>query len=48
VVGHHPHVVQAIEKYKDGWIAYSLGNFIFDQHFSDKTTFLTKQWKALF
>jgi len=37
VVGHHPHVVQAIEKYKNGWIAYSLGNFIFDQHFSDKT-----------
>lgn len=37
VIGHHPHVVQAIEKYKDGWIAYSLGNFIFDQHFSQET-----------
>ena len=37
VVQHHPHVVQAIEKYKNGWIAYSLGNFIFDQPFSDKT-----------
>jgi len=37
VIGHHPHVVQRIEKYKDGWIAYSLGNFIFDQHFSEKT-----------
>lgn len=32
VVGHHPHVVQNIEKYKDGIIFYSLGNFIFDQY----------------
>lgn len=30
VLGHHPHVVQGIESYKDGLIAYSLGNFIFD------------------
>lgn len=37
VVGHHPHIVQRIEKYKDGWIAYSLGNFVFDQGFSEKT-----------
>ncbi len=37
VVGHHPHVVQEIERYKDGIIAYSLGNFIFDQYFSDET-----------
>jgi poly-gamma-glutamate synthesis protein (capsule biosynthesis protein) len=37
VVQHHPHVVQRIEKYKNGWIAYSLGNFIFDQHFSEET-----------
>lgn len=29
VVGHHPHVLQGIESYKDKWIAYSLGNFIF-------------------
>lgn len=35
VAGHHPHVVQGIEKYKQGLIFYSLGNFIFDQyHFS--------------
>ncbi len=32
IVGHHPHVVQNIEKYKDGLIFYSLGNFIFDQY----------------
>ena len=29
VVGHHPHVLQGIEKYKHGVIAYSLGNFLF-------------------
>jgi hypothetical protein len=29
VVGHHPHVLQGIEKYHKGVIAYSLGNFIF-------------------
>jgi len=37
VVGHHPHVVQPVEKYKNGYIAYSLGNFIFDQNFSEET-----------
>ena len=31
VVGSHPHVVQPTEKYRDHWIAYSLGNFVFDQ-----------------
>ncbi len=31
IVGSHPHVVQPLEKYHDHWIAYSLGNFIFDQ-----------------
>ncbi len=34
VIGSHPHVVQPIERYKDGIIFYSLGNFVFDQHFS--------------
>jgi len=37
VIGHHPHVIQRNEKYKDGWIFYSLGNFVFDQAFSEKT-----------
>ncbi len=37
VVGHHPHVIQPIKKYKSRYIAYSLGNFIFDQGFSEKT-----------
>lgn len=37
VAGHHPHVEQDIEIYKDGFIMYSLGNFIFDQNFSKAT-----------
>jgi D-alanyl-D-alanine carboxypeptidase len=37
VVGHHPHVVEDTEVYKNGFIAYSLGNFIFDQAFSEDT-----------
>lgn len=37
VIGHHPHVIQKVERYKDGLIAYSLGNFIFDQYFSPAT-----------
>jgi len=30
VVGHHPHVLQGIERHRNGLIAYSLGNFVFD------------------
>ncbi len=37
VMGHHPHVIQDTEVYKNGFIVYSLGNFIFDQHFSADT-----------
>lgn len=29
VIGHHPHVVQPVEQYKQGMILYSLGNFVF-------------------
>lgn len=29
IVGHHPHALQGVERYKDGVICYSLGNFIF-------------------
>jgi poly-gamma-glutamate synthesis protein (capsule biosynthesis protein) len=32
VIGHHPHVVQGIERYKGGLVAYSLGNFLFPSH----------------
>lgn len=37
VVGHHPHVVQGIERYQNGIIAYSLGNFAFGS-FSEKVS----------
>ncbi len=36
VVGGHPHVVQEVEVYKDRAIFYSLGNFVFDQYFSEE------------
>lgn len=29
VIGHHPHVLQGVEKYKGKYICYSLGNFCF-------------------
>jgi len=37
VIGHHPHVIESVEQYKNGYIAYSLGNFVFDQSFSEET-----------
>jgi poly-gamma-glutamate synthesis protein (capsule biosynthesis protein) len=30
ILGHHPHILQGVEKYKGKVIAYSLGNFVFD------------------
>ena len=34
ILGHHPHVLQGIEEYKNGVIVYSLGNFTFpDFHY---------------
>ena len=37
IIGHHPHVVQEIEIYNNKLIFYSLGNFVFDQYFSEQT-----------
>jgi poly-gamma-glutamate capsule biosynthesis protein CapA/YwtB (metallophosphatase superfamily) len=37
IIGAHPHVVQNMGQYRNVWIAYGLGNFIFDQGFSDAT-----------
>ena len=36
IIGSHPHVVQEIEEYNGKLIFYSLGNFIFDQYFSEE------------
>lgn len=35
VVGHHPHLLQGIERYRDGVILYSLGNFVFGSYSPD-------------
>lgn len=37
IIGHHPHVIQPVEIYKNRAIFYSLGNFVFDQNFGDTT-----------
>ncbi|MFO7807017.1 MAG: CapA family protein [Candidatus Moraniibacteriota bacterium] len=37
VIGSHPHVIQEMETYKGSRIYYSLGNFVFDQYFSEET-----------
>jgi poly-gamma-glutamate capsule biosynthesis protein CapA/YwtB (metallophosphatase superfamily) len=37
VIGHHPHVLQKLFRYQEGYFVSSLGNFIFDQSFSKDT-----------
>ncbi|SDY13925.1 CapA family protein [Salimicrobium album] len=39
IVGHHPHVLQGFEYYKDGFIAYSLGNFLFPDYVDGETAY---------
>ena len=34
IIGHHPHVLQAIDRIDDTIVFYSLGNFVFDQGWS--------------
>lgn len=41
--GHHPHVIQGVQKYNNSIIAYSLGNFIFDDCISINGKFVLKQ-----
>lgn len=40
IVGHHPHVVHPIERHRNGLIAYSLGNYVFQSwgHFDRPST----------
>lgn len=38
LIGNHPHWVQAVEHFDDALIAYSFGNFVFDQRWSVETT----------
>jgi len=34
ILGHHPHVIQGVEEYKNGLVVYSLGNFQFNPQIS--------------
>ncbi len=44
-IGHHPHVTHGFEIYKDRLIAYSMGNFVFDQwHFETYQSFIIHVW----
>ena len=38
LLGNHPHWVQAVEHFDHALVAYSFGNFIFDQSWSVQTT----------
>ncbi|GAA3430675.1 CapA family protein [Kutzneria kofuensis] len=46
VICHHPHVLQGFEFYKGHLIAYSMGNFVFDQDFMStfSSAFLRTVW----
>jgi poly-gamma-glutamate capsule biosynthesis protein CapA/YwtB (metallophosphatase superfamily) len=44
-IGHHPHIVQGFEIYNGKLIAWSMGNFIFDQfHYATKRSYLLYVW----
>ncbi len=43
VLGHHPHILQGIERYKDGVILYSLGNFVFGSYSKTAKTSVVAQ-----
>ncbi|CAM2011531.1 CapA family protein [Acanthopleuribacter pedis] len=48
VICHHPHVLQSVEWYRGKLIAYSLGNFVFDQDFlvTFPSAFLRTVWEG--
>jgi len=43
VLGHHPHILQGVEGYKDGIIVHSLGNFIFPDIINEKYRLIQKE-----
>ena len=43
ISGHHPHIIQGVQKIKDSIIAYSLGNCLFDDCISINKKFTVKQ-----
>ncbi len=44
IIGHHPHIVQGIETYKNGVIFYSLGNFNFKSSSNLEQRFPCARW----
>ena len=43
-IGHHPHVIQGSEEFKNSYLTYSLGNFCFDDIYDERTNqLLVKQ-----
>ena len=40
VIGHHPHLVQETTSYLEGFIAYSLGDFVFDMPWEEEGAIL--------
>ncbi|HZK85394.1 MAG TPA: CapA family protein [Desulfosporosinus sp.] len=44
IIGHHPHVIHGVEQYKNGIIAYSLGNFLFHSMSDGHVTKLTTKY----
>lgn len=47
IIGNHPHWVQTKEIYQGKLINYALGNFIFDQMWSDETRKGTLGWYVI-
>lgn len=47
VIGHHPHVLEPVEVYKNTLIMYSLGNFVFDQGWSRTKESVLVQYKLM-
>lgn len=54
VLGHHPHILQGVERYRHGVILYSLGNFAFGSFSNTATrsaiaqlTFRDRRWREL-
>jgi len=43
IYGHHPHVIQGIQHFNNSLVAYSLGNFIFDDCISLNGKFVLRQ-----
>ncbi|MCG3174281.1 MAG: Capsule biosynthesis protein CapA [Myxococcota bacterium] len=47
VIGHHPHVLQGAETYRDRPIAYSLGNFVFGGNWNPRDKDAAIAWLEL-